>query len=364
MLTAKLLLEHKANPNKLDYEGQTALDYATGQHVDSSIHIAMVELLLQYKADPNVSNEEQYRNSHLHKAIINNDIQSSDKALIVNLFIDNQADINAKNKDRNAPLHLAIEKRDLKVVEALIKRKADINLQNNNGHTPTPLHLTTKMEDSDIKRARITTLLAGLFAMLLAFKCNNLLKLLYWCFDCQGPILTAPFILAVFGFRGTTRTALIGMCTGVVTILIWNKWIEPSTELNGAFVAMLANGLAMLAAHYLLKQPKSAGWVGPDNDFKQIQQAGARKRAARKEAIQNAWSNRKETLAKLNPSHATIVSIGFYLALTTLATHFITPTPNRLSWFIVQLLVAAFFVGYPFIYSICKAIRGIPSGLG
>lgn len=148
LLTAKLLLEHKANPNKVDYEGKTALDYATGRHADSKIDIAMVELLLQYKADLNVSNEEQYRNSHLHKVIINNDTQSSDKAVIVNLFIDNQADINAKNKDCNAPLHLAIEKRDLKVVEALIKRKADINLQNNNGHTP--LHLATKMEDSHI----------------------------------------------------------------------------------------------------------------------------------------------------------------------------------------------------------------------
>lgn len=148
LLTAKLLLEHKANPNKLDYEGQTALDYATGQHADSSIDIAMVELLLQYKADPNVSNEEQYRNSHLHKVIINNDIQSSDKALIVNLLIDNQADINAENKDGNPPLHLAIEKEGLKVVEVFIERKANINARNKDGHTP--LHLATKMLDLDI----------------------------------------------------------------------------------------------------------------------------------------------------------------------------------------------------------------------
>jgi hypothetical protein len=51
------------------------------------------------------------------------------------------------------------------------------------------------------------------------------------------------------------------MATGIVTIIAWNQWIEPKTEIDGAFVAMLANGLAMLAAHYLLPQPPGTGWA-------------------------------------------------------------------------------------------------------
>ncbi|WP_243018276.1 MULTISPECIES: sodium:solute symporter family protein [Candidatus Cardinium] len=135
--------------------------------------------------------------------------------------------------------------------------------------------LQNKKEISDshqLKIARWTTLVVGLFAMLLAFRCKDLLLLMYWSLDCAIPIVTAPFILAVFGFRGTCRTALIGMATGLLTILAWNQFIEPSTGIDGSFIAMLANGLAMMAAHYLLKQPKSAGWVGPDSDFKQVQQ--------------------------------------------------------------------------------------------
>ncbi|MDD9140209.1 MAG: hypothetical protein NQ127_04840, partial [Candidatus Cardinium sp.] len=77
------------------------------------------------------------------------------------------------------------------------------------------------------------------------------------------PIITAPFLLAVYGFRGTSRTALIGMATGIVAILAWNRWIKPITGINGAFPCMLANGLAMLAAHYLLPQPAGTGWFPP-----------------------------------------------------------------------------------------------------
>lgn len=148
--------------------------------------------------------------------------------------------------------------------------------------------LQTKKVISDafqLRIARCSTLILGLLAMMLSFYCRELLTLMYWALDCSIPIVTAPFILSIFGFRGTSRTALIGMGTGALTILAWNQWITPSTDIDGSFIAMLANGLAMLAAHYLLQQPKSAGWVGPNNDFKQIQQARARKSAARKEAI-------------------------------------------------------------------------------
>ncbi|ROT47544.1 hypothetical protein [Candidatus Cardinium hertigii] len=102
--------------------------------------------------------------------------------------------------------------------------------------------------------------------MVLAFYRNDLLDLLKLTFAFTVPIITAPFVLAVFGFRGSGRTALIGMATGIVTIIAWNQWIEPTTGIDGSFVCMLANGLAMLAAHYLLPQPPGTGWIEPDDE--------------------------------------------------------------------------------------------------
>ncbi|WP_243575173.1 sodium:solute symporter family transporter [Candidatus Cardinium sp. cByotN1] len=212
-----------------------------------------------------------------------------------------------------------------------------------------------------LKIAKWSTLIIGLLAMMLTFYSNNLLTLLKFSLDFSIPITVAPFLLAVFGFRGSPRTALIGMATGAITILVWNKWV---TGIDGSFVAMLANGLAMLAAHYLLKQPESTGWVGPDTDFKQMQQEKARKSAERKQAIKNRWINRKATLGEIKPSYNILVCIGFYLAITSLVAHFIAPIDNNSFSLVVQLFVAAFFIGYPFIHAISKTIRGIPTGLG
>ncbi|AWN81720.1 sodium:solute symporter family protein [Candidatus Cardinium hertigii] len=117
---------------------------------------------------------------------------------------------------------------------------------------------------SPIWLARLTSIVVGLCAMLLAFCCKDLLALLMLAIALYVPIVTAPFVLALFGFRGSSQTALIGMITGIVAILAWNRWIKPITGMDGSFFCMLANGLAMLAAHYLLPQPAGTGWVSPD----------------------------------------------------------------------------------------------------
>ncbi|AWN82304.1 High-affinity proline transporter PutP [Candidatus Cardinium hertigii] len=159
--------------------------------------------------------------------------------------------------------------------------------------------------------ARYTVLIAGICAMLLAFQKRDLLSLLELIFDFSVPIITAPFLLAVYGFRGSSRTALIGMATGILTILAWNRWIEPSTGINGAFPSMLANGLAMLAAHYLLPQPAGTGWVPTDKIYQQKQQEKARIKRRNKQERERFFS--KENLIKLKPSRVVLLLTGLYL---------------------------------------------------
>ncbi len=205
---------------------------------------------------------------------------------------------------------------------------------------------TQNIDQCQLKIARWTTLTVGLSAMLLTFRCKDLLKLMYWSLNCKVPILAAPFILAVFGFRGTPQTALIGMATGVLTILGWNEWVQPPTGIDGSFVAMLANGLAMLAAHYLFKQPEGAGWVGPDHTFIQMQQARARKRAAQKEAIKNSLLDIKQTLHRFQPSRATLTGVGFYVLISNLLIYFVASISDHDCWLTLQLLVGAGLLGY------------------
>ncbi|AWN82074.1 High-affinity proline transporter PutP [Candidatus Cardinium hertigii] len=159
--------------------------------------------------------------------------------------------------------------------------------------------------------ARLTALVVGICAMLLVFWKKDLFTLLMLVFDLGVPIITAPFLLAVYGFRGTSRTALIGMATGIVAILAWNRWIKPITGINGAFPSMLANGLAMLAAHYLLPQPAGTGWVPPDKIYQQRQQEKARIARRSKQERERFFS--QEHRAKLKPSRVMLLLTGIYL---------------------------------------------------
>lgn len=64
------------------------------------------------------------------------------------------------------------------------------------------------------------------------------------------PVVVAPFILAVLGFRGAPYTALIGMVAGALAVFAWRKWMFPILGTNdGVFPCMLINGLVMLAVH-------------------------------------------------------------------------------------------------------------------
>ncbi len=197
-----------------------------------------------------------------------------------------------------------------------------------------------------LRLATWTSVMIGLLAMLLTFYCNDLLNLLKLSLDLSLPIATAPFILAVLGFRGTPRTALVGICTGIVSILAWNQWIEPTTDINGSFICMLANGLAMMVAHYLFKQPEDSGWVGPDHAFIQMRQLYARRQRARKEAIKNGLRYINHTLAKLQPSHATLTCLGLYVVISNILTYCIGSITDHGYWLVAQLLVGGYFLGY------------------
>lgn len=216
---------------------------------------------------------------------------------------------------------------------------------------------------NQLQLAKWATLVIGLLSMMLTFYCNDLLRLMYWALNCYVPIVIAPFILAIFGFRGSARTALIGMVVGVFTILAWNKWVEPATGMDGSFLAMLANALAMMVVHYCFKQPKGMGWMRPQQDdaLHQIQQEKARKRAERRESIKNSLIHINQTLAKLRPSHATLRSMGLYVLISNLLTYFIASIPDHDYWLIPQLLLGACFLGYSTFIS--ENVKAIPSWL-
>ncbi|XP_057337863.1 putative ankyrin repeat protein RF_0381 [Microplitis mediator] len=94
----------------------------------------IVKLLLSKNFQVNYSSKK-LTNSPLHWAVTNTNYE------IIEMLLNNQADVNAKNQYGKTSLHLAIEKKNLKITELLINFGADINALTN--HQETPLYIAT-----------------------------------------------------------------------------------------------------------------------------------------------------------------------------------------------------------------------------
>ena len=115
-----------------------------------------------------------------------------------------------------------------------------------------------RQDKGKVINARVFSLLIGLGALVLALYSNDLLKILLLSGSLSMPIFTVPMLLAVLGFRSTTRAVLLGMGTGFLTVVLWSIFLNNADSI---IPGMLANLIALMGAHYLLGE--QGGWQKP-----------------------------------------------------------------------------------------------------
>lgn len=81
--------------------------------------------------------EDDSGNTPLHNVIIKAEPFST--VHLINIHLKNGANINAKNKDGNTPLHLALILSNEYIIEQLLIKGADITIKNNKGQTAIEL---------------------------------------------------------------------------------------------------------------------------------------------------------------------------------------------------------------------------------
>ena len=127
-----------------------------------------------------------------------------------------------------------------------------------------PLGITFKNE---LFLSRAFAIIVGFGALLLVLFNENLFALFALQSSFYMPIVTVPLTLAILGFRSSAKSAIVGMISGAICVIMWNIYIP---EINGIFPAMIVNFTAIIFSHYLLRQP--GGWIGikDDSDLKEI----------------------------------------------------------------------------------------------
>ncbi|ACP21020.1 hypothetical protein Aasi_1743 [Candidatus Amoebophilus asiaticus 5a2] len=106
---------------------------------------------------------------------------------------------------------------------------------------------------------RVLALVLGAFALLLALRMQDLLSILLLSGSFYMPIVSVPLLLAIFGFRSTTRAVLIGMSAGFITVLWWEIFMG-KTGINSLGLGMVANLIFLIGSHYILQE--QGGWIG------------------------------------------------------------------------------------------------------
>ena len=100
----------------------------------------------------------------------------------------------------------------------------------------------------------------GIMAFLLAFYMRGLLQLFLLVSSFYLPVVTVPFLLAIFGFRTSSTSVLAGIASGLIVVLIWRMYIMHDTGIDSVIPGMITNIIFLFGTHYLLAQP--GGWIG------------------------------------------------------------------------------------------------------
>lgn len=118
--------------------------------------------------------------------------------------------------------------------------------------------LKFKISSNELASVRLVSGVIGGVAIVLSLRDNSLLQLMIISYSFYMPIVTVPFIMAICGFRTSSKSVMLGMFAGLITVLAWDYYEIKSVE--SIIPGMFANLAVLLLSHYILKQP--GGWVG------------------------------------------------------------------------------------------------------
>ena len=125
---ARALLEHGVDVNSLDNDHATPLHFAS-----SCGGLEIVRLLLGHGAKANVENNLGQTPLHL---VSQSDTFSSENPNVARVLLELGLDVNARDKDGATPLHFACSHGNFKTVLVLLDHGAEVNAQSVDGQTP------------------------------------------------------------------------------------------------------------------------------------------------------------------------------------------------------------------------------------
>lgn len=201
---------------------------------------------------------------------------------------------------------------------------------------------------SELFLSKIIALLLGGVSVYLAMLDYDLLPLVFMTQSFYIPIIDVPLILAILGFKSSTRSVLIGMSASLVSVFIWRNYFM-DTGVDSILPATFVNLVFFMASHYLLGEP--GGW-------KKNQDAEAKKKCSIINTLIYHYDNFNFTRAvsKYGPKNTKlIVTCGIFCGISTICSMY-SISNSALSQagkealitiYETMLAISVFFIAYP-----------------
>ena len=187
--------------------------------------------------------------------------------------------------------------------------------------------LLLKTKKNDILISRLFAFFLGIGAISFSLLDTDILGILLFANSFYYPLITAPFILTVWGFRSSGKSVLIGMIAGLITTILWKflpiEFTSVSQKIIGVLIAMLFNILFLFGSHYLLRQP--GGWVGIKDKNYYTEKQKNRQRFKKTISKFMKEFNLMDYLKRLSPSNdVSYTFLGIYFIVCTITTMYST----------------------------------------
>ena len=176
-------------------------------------------------------------------------------------------------------------------------------------------------EKWELMFVRVTACCVGILALVSSLYFKSIWELTYAAYNFYMPIVSAPMLLAIFGFRGSRLSVLFGMITGFITVCGFKLY----TDIDNIVVpGMLANLIVYMSSHYLLRQP--GGWVGIKGKVAFTEIQNERKESVNDlcSAIKN-FSVIKYLANSASKQEATYVYLGFFCVISIFSSLYSLP---------------------------------------
>ena len=205
---------------------------------------------------------------------------------------------------------------------------------------------------NELFATRVCSALIGIISILFAMRSGSFLELVIWASMFYIPIVTAPFIMSIFGFRSSSKSVLVGMFSGFIFVILWEFFLKDKMgNVSGLIPGLFMNLIGLFAYHYIFKQ--NGGWIGIKDPSPLIEAQESRKKNFKELCNQMKSFDFLATCRRNTPKNDGFIALlGFFVLIST--SSYINILPNRAQYaFLLNILypltlcLSSILISYP-----------------